>query len=165
MSATATVPTESGIRNVTTLAQHLSRAIGARARCAKSGNAEWQERWSDDIRSLQRDFLPHGSGIDGTEYPLDEDKSTPERLVFNVDYHAMDDNGMYCGWYSYRVTVRASLETGLCIRVTGRDRNGAKDWIRDMFDVALSGHVGSVPDGNGGWRYARVGVRIIESEV
>ena len=49
------------------------------------------------------DMLPSGSGIDcGTK--LDEDKATPQRLVFIVEYHHMNDVGMYCGWNTYAVT-------------------------------------------------------------
>lgn len=47
--------------------------------------------------------LPHGSGIDCKwNWGTDEDDLT---LSLTNDYHAMDNNGMYCGYVHFEVIV------------------------------------------------------------
>lgn len=58
----------------------------------------------DDIEEELSKLLPHGSGIDATwkiEHLVN--------LTFRCDnsYHAMDQNGMYCGWVDFSVVFDA----------------------------------------------------------
>jgi len=72
------------------------------------------------IRSIEDNYLPHGSGIDhGTV--LDRDRSTPEKLIFILDFHAMDGNGSYAGWSTFEVSAEPSFETDISLHITGTD--------------------------------------------
>ena len=60
--------------------------------------------------------LPRGSGFDsGTTIVVVDDK----RIVLHTSFHHMDENGCYCGWKDYTVTVRASLVWGLTVKASG----------------------------------------------
>lgn len=118
------------------LYQTLAQLVAAAHRCAASGNTEWHANHVDKVRDLVREHLPSGSGFDaGTE--LDLSRSTGEKLVFTTSYHHMDEYGSYDGWTNHDVIVRASLQHGFTIRVTGRDRNDIKDHIAEMFTESL----------------------------
>jgi hypothetical protein len=96
------------------------------------------EHHRDSIQALMKAHAPSGSGFDsGTK--LDMDKSTVDKLVFNADFHHMDDNGFYCGWTEHQVIITASLISDYSIRVTGRDKRQIKDFISDTFH-----HLGSI---------------------
>lgn len=125
---------------MTKLYQALASRIAARENCATSGNDEWRIKHTDKIRELVDQHLPAGSGFDrGTE--LEIALSTPEKLVFCTDFHHMNDAGYYDGWTEYQVIVKPSLLFGFTLRVTGRDRNGIKEYILDTFNAALSQEV------------------------
>lgn len=49
------------------------------------------------------DALPHGSGIDGNWHITVLRNGD---VQVSGEYHAMDDNGMYCGWRGFKFTVR-----------------------------------------------------------
>lgn len=111
----------------------IASAFAARANCERSGNSEWFDRHTDRILDLVREHAPSGSGFDaGTQ--IDLDRSRPNRLVFTTEFHHMDD-GSYCGWTSHDAIVTPDLVCGVRIRVTGRDRNGIKDYIADCFSA------------------------------
>lgn len=110
----------------------LASAIRARENCAESGNTIWHDRWEERIQSIMHDTAPSGSGIDnGTE--LDFGKSTAERLVFYTSFHHMDDAGCYDGWTEHTITVRPSLQFGIAVSVSGRNRNDIKDYLAEIF--------------------------------
>lgn len=114
----------------------LASLIVARANCIKSGNAEWQANHEQSIRDLMDEYLPHGSGIDG-QNTIDYDKSNGDRIVLGVSFHHMNDVGMYDGWTEHTITVRPSLAFGCDLTIGGRDRNGIKDYLGDIFSEAL----------------------------
>jgi len=147
---TGTIEQALGVR---TLASWIADTLSAKRACDRDDNAEWSRRHAETLATLQRQFLPHGSGIDGTREPLDKDASRADRLVFNVDYHAMDENGMYCGWFRYIVVATPSFD-GVDVSVRRGQRrsrafydDGAMDWIADCFRTALSAKVGHMPSG------------------
>lgn len=73
---------------------------------------------------------PSGSGIDrGVVF---SSFSTPLRLVFDVDFHHMDEHGSYDGWTSHKVIVTPTFG-GFDVRVTGSNRNQIKDYLGDTF--------------------------------
>lgn len=114
----------------------LASLIAARANCAKTGNLEWKANHEDKAIRLARGYLPSGSGFDcGTA--IDLDASTAEKLVLRTSYHHMNESGMYDGWTEHAVTIRPSLLHGFTLRVSGRDRDGVKDYIAEMFEHAL----------------------------
>ncbi len=116
--------------------QVIASLQAARDNCNASGNGEWSDKHSVRLSAIIREHMPSGAGIDnGTK--LSED-STPERLVFTFGYHHMNDVGMYDGWTEHKCIVTASLVTGITLRITGRDRNGLKDYLYDTFHQALT---------------------------
>ena len=76
--------------------------------------------------------LPSGSGLDRNPR-LYIDQSREDRLIFQADFHHMNDVGFYDGWTNHNVIVTPSLAFGFNIRVTGRNRNDIKDHIETVF--------------------------------
>ena len=73
---------------------------------------------------------PSGSGFDvGTEL---NDKSTPQKLIFNTSYHHMNDAGFYTRWTHHKVIITPGF-SAMDIEVTGEDYNAIKDYIADVF--------------------------------
>ena len=125
-----------------TLAEHIASTAEAIRTCERSGNTEWQETWGAVLRSLARDYLPRGSGIDcGTT--IREDLTGAARLVMETEFHHMDEFGCYDGWTQHRITARPTFGPDVSITVSGRDRNGIKDYLAEVFQSAL---VSVVPD-------------------
>lgn len=99
-----------------TVAQRIAHLVAARANCAKTGNTEWYGKHSDALDAIERE-LPSGSGIDdGTK--IDRNKTTATRIVLIAGYHHMNENGMYDGWTSHRITITPTFD-GIDVRVTG----------------------------------------------
>lgn len=106
--------------------QAIASAISAMPR-------EWAEERLDLI---EREFLPSGSGIDaGCKVLVEESKE--DRLVIQTAFHHMDENGYYDGWTHHKVIVTPSLLFGFDVRVTGRNRNGIKEYLGDLFFQVL----------------------------
>lgn len=128
-SETAAEPQQEGKRLVELIASHLD-AMGR----TREG---WQDYHRDAIQALVSEHMPSGSGFDaGTELELEE--SRPDRLCFKTSFHHMDgESGMYSGWTEHRVIAAPSFVFGLDLKVTGRDRNGIKDYIAETFQHVL----------------------------
>jgi hypothetical protein len=106
--------------------------LQAMKNCEKQGNEEWRCRHADRLAKLCREHLPSGSGFDnGTS--LDIVASTAEKLIFRTSFHHMDGHGFYDGWTEHSVTVRASLQHGIDVTVSGRNRNEIKEYIASCF--------------------------------
>lgn len=115
----------------------LAGLIEARANCERSGNIEWHVRHHERLHSLVRHLMPRGSGFDnGTK--LDIDRSTAERLVFTASFHHMNGDGYYDGWTDHEIIVTPSLHHGIKLRITGRDRDGFKDFVHEVFHTTLA---------------------------
>ncbi len=88
------------------------------------------------MTKIVKDRMPSGGGFDaGTK--IDEEKSRPERLVFNTEFHHMNEAGYYDGWTQHTVSVKPSFVYGLEIAISGKDRNEIKDYIHESFSQAL----------------------------
>lgn len=118
-----------------TVAARLASLIEARKNCEQSANHEWHARHSGEIMRIARDHLPSGSGIDSGCVVMSEE-SRSDRLVIHVPFHCMNEHGFYDGWRDYRVIVRPAFH-GLSLTVAGRDYNGIKDYLADVFMEAL----------------------------
>ena len=128
--ATAPVP------YTTTLVATLAGLLDAIGNCERSGNAEWKVRHETKLHALCAAWLPSGSGVDcGTQ--LLRDRSTPSRLVFALSFHHMNDAGMYDGWTEHTAVVTPTF-SGVDVRITGRDRNGIKDYLAELLRDALT---------------------------
>lgn len=117
----------------------VSRMIQA----IKTRTPEMAKIWNPQtLKTIQFeiDKLPHGSGIDGTN-SLDIDLSTPDKLVFKIPYHHMDENGFYAGWDDFKIIVTPSFR-GPVVKVRyysiGSDiprqqRIDTKEYLGDLF--------------------------------
>ncbi len=122
------------------LYSELAGLITARQNCRVSFNDEWFHKNTDKILELVKEFMPSGSGIDsGTK--IDLDASTGEKLVFTFSYHHMNEGGMYDGWTEHIAYVTPSLQFGVYLRITGRNRNYIKEYLYDVFQNALTEQV------------------------
>ena len=118
------------------LYQHLHSRFHALRNCERSGNTEWVDRHLESIASMVSGFLPSGSGWDcGTNYDLDDWSDI--KMTFHGSYHHMDNGGSYDGWTEHRITVRPTFD-GIDIQISGRDRNGIKEYLGDIFYSALT---------------------------
>jgi hypothetical protein len=119
-----------------TVYQALAQALQARENCQRSGNDEWFARHTETIEMIAREYLPGGSGIDsGTR--VDVDRSTPDRIRLELGYHHMNDGGMYDGWTEHTITIRPSLAFGFTLQISGKDRNGIKEYLSDTYHYAI----------------------------
>ena len=115
----------------------LAGLVQAMANCEKAGNTEWYARHKACAESICCNLLPSGSGIDnGTT--VDFDASKPERLVLTSGFRHMDEHGGYDGWSNHSVIVRPSLQHGIDVRITGRNRNDIKDYLGEVYQESLS---------------------------
>jgi len=120
-----------------TLASLAASALSALHNCRKRDvESKWESIWQSRLEDELKEHLPRGSGFDcGTT--LDIEASKPERLVFKTSFHHMDEHGGYDGWTEHSIIVTPSLVYGFELRVTGRDRNGIKDYIAETMHNAL----------------------------
>ena len=126
------MPTENTTtRSLGTVAVGLAMMIDAYHRCKATGNP-YADTWEGYILDIVNNHMPSGSGWDnGTSINLDE--SSGDRLRLYGSFHHMDEHGFYNGWTEHTIDVTASLAFGFNLRVTGRNRNGIKDYLGDMF--------------------------------
>ncbi len=83
----------------------------------------------DRVKEIMQD-APSGSGFDsGTQL---DDKSTPKKLIFDTSYHHMNEAGFYIGWTDHSVIITPGFR-GVDVCVTGKNYNGIKDYIGDVF--------------------------------
>lgn len=119
-----------------TIAARINTAAFSKERCIDNGRPEMAEAWE---RVLERCFanLPQGSGFDcGTTFNLAESKEGT-KLVFDTSYHYMTEAGYYDGWYDFKVVVRPTF-SGFSLKVIGKDRDGIKEYIADVFYDVLA---------------------------
>lgn len=81
-------------------------------------------------------LLPSGSGIDSGTKIIGQ-KCSPRRFVMVAEYHHMNESGMYDGWTSHTITVKAHLYWGFELTVGGRNRNDIKDYLYEVYDSCL----------------------------
>lgn len=116
--------------------QLIDTAFGAMKNCQDTGNHEWESYWRDVIRTIEKEWLPSGSGFDsGTTF---DGELKDGALSFVTAFHHMNEVGMYNGWTNHHVTVRPTFTRDLDIYVHGRNRNGIKDFIAEQFHHALT---------------------------
>ena len=122
--------------NKQNVAQAISTAIQARENCLKSGNREWWAKWNNEIAHIVANVLPSGSGWDdGTS--IDDAKTTADKIVLFGSWHHTDESGGYRGWTNHEIIITPAF-TGVNIRVMGRDRNGIKDYLAEMFHQVMT---------------------------
>lgn len=112
--------------------QRIAQIADAYHRSVERGNQEWADKHEETLGKLADDYLPHGPGFDaGTA--IDLAKSSVKKVVLTTSYHHMDENGFYAGWTDHTVTVLPNLAFEFDLRISGRDRNGWKDYAYEVF--------------------------------
>jgi len=120
---------------MTTVIEEIANCVQAMKTCTP----EWYDKHMDRIEQLTNNYLPHGSGLDGTvEVVLEESK--PDKIVIFAEYHHMDRYGYYDGWTEHKIIVRPTFGS-FDIRVTGRNRNDIKSYLGDLFAECLSEYI------------------------
>lgn len=119
------------------LYQKIASTITAINNCRQSGNVEWLEKHKDALYSIEKNVLPHGSGIDaGCTINLEISNET--RIIIDCPFHTMDEHGYYSGWRDYQIIIKAHLAFGFTVTVKGRDYNELKDYLSDTFHHVMS---------------------------
>ncbi len=117
--------------------QRLAQLAEQHRNCICSKNSEWQAKSFELAERITKQFLPSGSGVDrGTTFDIDA--SGGEKLVFTIGFHHMNDGGYYDGWTEHVVTVLPNLAHEYSVKISGRDRNQIKDYLRDIISESLS---------------------------
>lgn len=118
-----------------TVIQEIAGTVGAWKRCKAQGNS-FADKHDDRLDTLEREFLPHGSGIDrGVQ--IDREKSTEARVLLRLGFNHMDEHGFYDGWTEHIVAVVPTFD-GYRLSIGGRNRNDIKDYLHQTLDYALS---------------------------
>jgi hypothetical protein len=119
------------------LYQHIAALLKAIENCENLGNTEWKDKHTENLELLLADLLPSGSGFD-TRTILLWNESHEGKLVFETEFHHMNDTGYYTCWTKHKVIITPSLSNDFSLRVTGRDKNQIKDYIAETFEFSLS---------------------------
>lgn len=131
---------EDGMQPLEPAYRLLAGAVVAHLNCTKSNNLDWKDRWLARIDALVKDVFPSGGGFFNTGINLD--KSDRNKLTLYTSYQHYDQNGYADGYTTHDVVIRADLLHGFTIDVKGRNKNGIKDYISDVFDHAAGLHRG-----------------------
>ena len=97
---------------------------------------DWIDTHTETIEKMCK-ALPHGSGIDG-KCELQMENCKRDKLVFFVEFHHMDENGYYDGWTEHNIILTPSFIFGYDMRITGKDKNGIKDYLHQIFSEIFS---------------------------
>ena len=116
--------------------QVIAGKVSARLNCIATGNTEWEDKHTSAIYQLALNYLPQGSGFDNG-VNIDLEKSTGEKLYLTTSYHFMNEHGYYDGWEDYKIIVTPSLQHDYYIRIVGKNRDDIKDYIDQLFSLAL----------------------------
>jgi len=123
----------------TKLYRLIAGSLDALRNCEQNNNEFGKQLHEDALEQFEQ-LLPSGSGIDcGTK--IDRERSKPERLVLTFSFHHMDQAGGYAGWTEHSLIVTPSLQFGLDLRITGRDRNGIKEYLHETYHHALTDEI------------------------
>lgn len=109
--------------------------------CQKSGNDVGRHRAAYSLSQIMM-RAPSGGGIDcgtrlipfdydGDRYDTTEYKGGP--IKFFVEFHHMNDGGYYDGWTEHTITLRPHLIFGYELTISGKDKNGIKDYLADIY--------------------------------
>lgn len=123
--------------------QRIAQLIDAAHNCARLGNPEWEVKHRERIREIAREIFPSGSGLDNGPARIDlgRSKGGDGFVIAGVDFHHMDEHGSYDGWTEHEIHVKPDLAHGFTLRITGRDRDGIKEYLGDTFHHALTKEV------------------------
>lgn len=125
----------------------LNTAVSAKRNCMKIDrvNTEWENKWDDLIRHIEKNYLPSGSGFDaGTK--VDEDACVNNRkIVLTFSYHHMDEHGYYDGWTEHKAVILPCFD-GIEVHIKGalpRKYRHDKEYFGDTMHNALVATISS----------------------
>jgi len=123
--------------------QKIAGLLKAIKNCEKSNNNEWFIKHSERLEFIIDNYLPVGSGFDGQCFL--QDSSNPEKLIFNHNYHCMDEHGFYDGWINLDFIITPSLQHGFNLRINYHGYSGKyktlNDYFYDLWDNFLTQEV------------------------
>ena len=115
------------------LASWIAETSDWAERAENNPNAQWGDIARTRLDELVN-MLPSGSGIDcGTKLV----SASATKIVLECSFHHMDEHGYYDGWTEHRITVRPTFDS-LDIHISGRNRNDIKEYLHEVYALALS---------------------------
>lgn len=122
------------------LYQKIAQIFSAYLNCIESNSVEWQDKHQERLEKIIENCLPYGSGFD-TGTKLDYSRSNPNKLVFDTEFHHMNENGYYDGWTQHKVTIKPNLQFGYHMNITGINKDNIKDYISDVFSNCFDSEI------------------------
>ena len=113
----------------------IYRTIQAMNNCLKSGNTEWFHKHEDTLDSLSK-YLPSGSGLNYA-CSINIDESDENKIVIDFLYSHCNEFGWTVGYTAHKLICKPTFD-GLDLRITGKDKNGVKEYLYDIFDSCLN---------------------------
>lgn len=113
---------------------YLAMIIQARINCIKDENTIWIQTHEETLLELSQ-HLPHGSGI---ESAIDVSNSLPNKIILNVSYHHMNENGYYDGYTYHIIKITPDLSSGFNLSISGKNRNDIKEYLYECFYTSLN---------------------------
>lgn len=95
-------------------------------------NSDMADDYLDKIKEIVSANFPAGSGFNFGTY-FDEKASNTNKLVFYTKYHHMNEMGFYDGVTDHKIIITPDFVYHINIKITGRDRNGIKGYIGEIF--------------------------------
>ena len=119
-----------------TLAAWIAEVSEWAERAENNPNAQWGDIARTRLDQLVN-MLPSGSGIDsGTKLV----SASATKIVLECSFHHMNETGYYDGWTKHRITVRPTFDS-LDIHISGRNRNDIKEYLHEVYALALSENI------------------------
>ena len=100
----------------------------------KTVNENYESQCIAELNKLT-DMLPSGSGFDNG-CTINIEKSGSKKVIIDTSFHHLDE-GYYTGWTEHKVIVTPCFN-GFDLRITGKNENGIKDYMYDVFYSVLS---------------------------
>jgi len=105
----------------------------------------YSDQLKEHIEEVIEDYFPSGSGFD-TGCSFDFFKSKVDRLVINIPYHCMDDNGSYDEWVYPELIITPSLSYGFNMRVNwkgyiGKYKYVLHEYFQNLFSETLENEI------------------------
>lgn len=120
----------------TTLISRIYRVLQARENCKKDATKlDWFNNHDFTLYQIERNYLPHGSGINSGCTIEREFKK--DCVILHVPYHNMDENGYYCGWSDFKIVCKPEFD-GISLKIIGKDKYFVKDYLYDLFNNCLT---------------------------
>ena len=116
-----------------TLAAWIAETSDWAERAENNLNAQWGDIARTRLDQLVN-MLPSGSGIDSGTKLI---SASASRIVLECSFHHMNENGYYDGWTEHRITVRPTFDS-LDINISGRNRNDIKEYLHEVYALALA---------------------------